>query len=512
MSAFRLLKDILSHPANRGTRVRSLCRAVAWQLSKRISGQPWDIDYHGKLFRCFPNNHSASRAIYFSNLPDFREMQFMRHFLRPGDRFIDAGANAGLYTILALSLVGQEGQVDAFEPNSTLAGRLREIIEANRLANVRVHEIGLGDTDGWASFAETGDDCTAHIALDGGNRIPVARLDSVLEKADYAMASHENATPFELNRVKAKVFWLGRTPLSKGRPYKLKLATQEVECEVTKIENVVDASSLLRKSESDECLELRRHQIAVVSFRFKRVVAFDLHEYLQATGRLVVVDGFDVSGGGIVVDDNYPHRTSDSTHKSTNIYWIEGNVTVEQREHRNGHVGCVIWLTGLSGAGKSTIAMELERVLFAQGKHVYVLDGDKVRHGLNSDLAFSPEDRKENIRRVGEVAKLMADAGMITVAAFISPYRSDRELVRKIMPVGRFVEVHVHAPLNVLEERDPKGLYAKARAGEIKHFTGISAPYEEPERPEVALNTADQSLDECVESVVTYLGLLERRR
>lgn len=327
-----------------------------------------------------------------------------------------------------------------------------------------------------------------------------------------AIASLENATPYELNRIKAKVFWLGHAALAKGRPYKLKLATQEVECEVTKIENVVDASSLERQNEGQESEELGRHQIGEVYFRFKRGVAFDLHEDLQATGRLVIVDGFDVSGGGIVVDDAYPHRTSDSTHKSTNIYWSEGNVTAEQREHRNGHVGCVIWLTGLSGAGKSTIAVELERVLFAQGKHVYVLDGDKVRHGLNSDLAFSPEDRKENIRRVGEVAKLMADAGMITVAAFISPYRSDRDLVREIMPAGRFVEVHVHAPLDVLEDRDPKGLYAKARAGVIKEFTGISAPYEEPEKPEVALNTADQSLDECVESVLNYLGQLERRR
>jgi bifunctional enzyme CysN/CysC len=327
-----------------------------------------------------------------------------------------------------------------------------------------------------------------------------------------AIASHEAATPYELNRIKAKVFWLGRAPLSKDRPYKLKLATQEVECEVTKIEKVIDASSLERRDESAESSELGRHQIAEVHFRFKRAVAFDLHEDMRATGRLVIVDDCDVSGGGIVVDDDYPHRTSDSTHKSTNIYWSEGKVTHEQRELRNGHVGCVIWLTGLSGAGKSTIAMELERVLFAQGKHVYVLDGDKVRHGLNTDLAFSPEDRKENIRRVGEVAKLMADAGMITVAAFISPYRSDRDLVREIVPEGRFLEVHVHAPLDVLEDRDPKGLYAKARAGVIKDFTGISAPYEEPERPEVALNTAEQSLDECAEAVINHLSHLERKR
>lgn len=325
-----------------------------------------------------------------------------------------------------------------------------------------------------------------------------------------AIGSHEDGTPYELNRIRGKLFWLGREPLRLGENYVLKLAAQEIDCEVTGIDDVVDASTLTRLGRQGEASELERHSVAEVSFRFRRPLAFDLHGDLQATGRFVVVDGFDVSGGGIVVDDNYPHRTSDSTHKSTNIYWSEGKVTSVQREKRNGHVGCVVWLTGLSGAGKSTIAVELERVLFGQGRHVYVLDGDKVRHGLNSDLAFSPADRKENIRRVGEVAKLMADAGIITIAAFISPYRSDRDLVREIMPVGRFQEVHVHAPIEVCEERDPKGLYAKARAGVIPEFTGVSAPYEEPLRPELSVNTAERTADECVEAIVNQLGRFER--
>ena len=150
--------------------------------------------------------------------------------------------------------------------------------------------------------------------------------------------------------------------------------------------------------------------------------------------------------------------------KSENIYWSRGKVTAAQRELRNGHPGCVIWLTGLSGSGKSTIATELERELFNLGRHAYVLDGDNIRHGLGSDLGFSPKDRTENIRRIGEVAKLFADAGVICITAFISPYRADRELVRKILPAGRFIEVFVNAPLEVCEQRDPKGLYAKARA------------------------------------------------
>ncbi len=173
--------------------------------------------------------------------------------------------------------------------------------------------------------------------------------------------------------------------------------------------------------------------MAELTLRTKRPVAFDVHSEIVPTGRFVIVDGFEVSGGGIVAADNYPRRTADSLHKSDNIYWSHGKVTAQQRALRNGHAGCVVWLTGLSGSGKSTIANELERELFNLGKHAYVLDGDKIRHGLCSDLAFSPEDRKENIRRVGEVAKLFADAGIICITAFISPYRADRELVRGMM-------------------------------------------------------------------------------
>jgi bifunctional enzyme CysN/CysC len=325
-----------------------------------------------------------------------------------------------------------------------------------------------------------------------------------------AIASKESEPPFELNRLKAKMFWLGREPLREGRQYKLKLATQELDCRVDRIEKVVDATSLTDVTRKDDP-RVERHEVAELHFRFNRPVVFDLHDEHAATGRFVLVDKLEVSGGGIIVNDDYPHRTSDGFHKSTNIFWSEGKVMSEQREHRNGHPGAIVWLTGLSGAGKSTVAVELERHLFAQGRHVYVLDGDKVRHGLCNDLGFAPEDRNENIRRVGEVAKLMADAGMITIAAFISPYRADRDLVRGIMLEGRFVEVHVDAPLEVCEERDPKGLYAKARSGVIKEFTGISAPYEAPVSPEVTLRTDLQTVEECVESIVNRLCRIDGR-
>jgi adenylyl-sulfate kinase len=191
---------------------------------------------------------------------------------------------------------------------------------------------------------------------------------------------------------------------------------------------------------------------------------------------------------------------------SKNISWTPGKVSPEERIRRTGYAGCVIWLTGLSASGKSTIATELERELFNQGRLAYVLDGDNTRHGLCSDLGFSPEDRCENIRRVGEVVRLFADAGMICITAFISPYRADRDHARQIVPAGKFMEVYVNAPLEVCEQRDPKGLYARALAGEIKEFTGISAPYEPPLHPEVELHTDKLTVDECVSAILTKLA------
>jgi len=190
---------------------------------------------------------------------------------------------------------------------------------------------------------------------------------------------------------------------------------------------------------------------------------------------------------------------------SKNISWTQGKVSPDERIRRTGYAGCVIWLTGLSASGKSTIATELERELFNQGKLAYVLDGDNTRHGLCSDLGFSPEDRRENIRRVGEVVRLFADAGIICITAFISPYRSDRDHARGIVPAGKFIEVHVNAPLEVCEQRDPKGLYAKALAGKIKEFTGISAPYEPPLHPELELRTDQLTVAQCVSAILAKL-------
>ncbi|HOC68733.1 MAG TPA: adenylyl-sulfate kinase [Candidatus Hydrogenedentes bacterium] len=192
------------------------------------------------------------------------------------------------------------------------------------------------------------------------------------------------------------------------------------------------------------------------------------------------------------------------TIKATNITWHHHTISREEREEHNGHQSAVLWFTGLSASGKSSIAQALQAVLFEHGCQSYVLDGDNIRHGLNKDLGFSPEDREENIRRIGEVAALFSDAGFIVSTAFISPYRADRDKVRQLCGEG-FIEVYVRCPVDVCADRDPKGLYQKAREGKIPEFTGISAPYEEPQHPELILDTAALSLEDCVRVVVEYL-------
>ncbi|MCP4703483.1 MAG: adenylyl-sulfate kinase [candidate division Zixibacteria bacterium] len=204
-----------------------------------------------------------------------------------------------------------------------------------------------------------------------------------------------------------------------------------------------------------------------------------------------------------LVDCDY--KLSESN-KSRNLYSPEGLITRQNRETRNNHKSYIIWLTGLSGSGKSTIARELEKILFEKNYQVMILDGDIVRHGLSSDLNFSLKDRQENIRRIGEAAKLLMEAGIITICAFISPYNSDREKVRSIVDDGDFIETFIDCPLDECERRDPKGLYKKARSGLIKNFTGIDDPFEMPEDPEILINTQELSIENSVNKILGYLS------
>jgi bifunctional enzyme CysN/CysC len=334
-----------------------------------------------------------------------------------------------------------------------------------------------------------------------GDSIGLTLSEQIFVERGY-VASHENETPIETNRFHADLFWIVREPLRIGRLYSLRLATQDVKCEIVSIERVMDSSTL--ESESDGREQLERNEIGRLTIQTRGPLVIDNHDRVPNLGRFVIIDNGQICGGGTIFGGVYTDRT---VAKSKNIFWTEGKITASARAIRAGHRGAVIWLTGLSGAGKSTIAQSLERELFHRGMHTYVLDGDNIRHGLNSNLGFSPDDRVENIRRVSEVAKLMADSGTVVITAFISPYRMDRSRAREIALEGNaeFIEVFVDAPLEVCEARDPKNLYKKARAGQIREFTGIDAPYEVPADPEIVVHTDRQNVDESVATILDQL-------
>jgi bifunctional enzyme CysN/CysC len=334
-----------------------------------------------------------------------------------------------------------------------------------------------------------------------GESVAITLKEQIFVQRGHVASLEQNA-PIESNRFKARIFWMGKRNLEMRRPYRLKLVTQELDAEIVSIERIIDASTLDTVEAARDYIA--RNDVAEVTVQTRGALVMDNHDRNALMGRFVIVDDRQVAGGGIIHGGVYADR---SKVKSSNIYWSEGTVLPRNRHLRNGHRGAVVWLTGLSGSGKSALSREVERELFNAGRHVYVLDGDNIRHGLNANLGFSPEDRVENIRRVAEVASLMADAGLIVITAFISPYRQDRRRAREIALEGghEFVEVYVDAPLDVCEKRDVKGLYARARSGEVAEFTGISAPYEAPDNPEVVVHTDKQNVQESAATVLEFV-------
>lgn len=320
------------------------------------------------------------------------------------------------------------------------------------------------------------------------------------------IASHEENAPVLSNVFRAHVFWLSDKPLKVGNSYTARYGPSEAKISVQSIDKVINTDDLASSNDKNE---VGRHAVAEVTFRARRQIALDSHTDNPNTGRVVIYEGYDIAGGGILSMEGYPDQRRQSAPKSQNIHKVSHLLDPAERAARNGHQGSIIWLTGLSGSGKSTLAMLVERALFEKGYHVFVLDGDNVRHGLNSDLGFSPEDRAENIRRIGEVASLMSRAGMIVLTAFISPYKADRAIARAAAP-DEFHEVYVKADLQTCEKRDPKGLYKKAREGEIKGFTGIDAPYEDPENPELVVDTGENDVDFCVDQILDYISEVVR--
>lgn len=315
------------------------------------------------------------------------------------------------------------------------------------------------------------------------------------------IASHQGDAPRLTHALHATLFWLGSAPLTAGQQLRLELATGDAPVTVESIERAIDTDSLAASAVD----RVQRDQVAEVVLRSRALLALDEHARLPRTGRFVLrVNGETVAGGLASLRDHPDQRHAVGL-KPENLTPVDHKVTRTSRAERFGHRGGILWFTGLSGAGKSTLAMAIEQHLFRRGYAVYVLDGDNVRSGLNANLSFSPEDRVENIRRVGEVAALFADSGFLCITAFISPYRTDRARARQAGG-GAFHEIYIHADLETCERRDPKGLYRRARAGEIAEFTGISAPYEPPETPELVVDTAREPIEACVEQILRYIA------
>ncbi|MEL6414516.1 MAG: sulfate adenylyltransferase subunit CysN [Pseudomonadota bacterium] len=326
-----------------------------------------------------------------------------------------------------------------------------------------------------------------------GQSVTLTFADEVdTSRGDVICAAGEPAETAD--QFQARVLWMADTEMLPGRRYLLKIGTKTVTATVLDLKFGIDVNTIQDKPAKT----LGLNDFGVITIALDQPIAFDPYDQNRETGGFILIDRLSNNTVGLGLIDFALRRAG-------NIHWqaldVDRAALATQKEQKPA----VLWFTGLSGSGKSTIANALQQKLFAMGKHTFVLDGDNVRHGLNRDLGFTDADRVENIRRVSNVSKLMSDAGLITLVSFISPFRSERQMARNMMQDGEFVEIFVDTPLEVAEERDVKGLYKRARAGEIKNFTGLDSPYEAPESPEITINTVEQSADQAADDIIAWM-------
>ncbi len=431
---------------------------------------------------------------------------------RNGDMIAGRGESMGWYKGKSLTEV-----LDAFEVETPpLSRALRfPVQDVYRFGEERILvgrvESGTIRTGDRVLFSPTNEEATVtaikiwpddpnKVEAHTGEVIGITLDDRIFVERGHT-GSHLKNPPMLSNVFRSNIFWLSPKPLKVGNSYKIRYGTHEAMVSVQSIDRVIDTDDL---AQNEKAGEVGKNAVAEITLRARDLLPIDPYTDNQKLGRIVMYDGYDIAGGGAISMEGYPDQRQNAGPVSENIYKVDHLMTEDSRAERKGHKGGVFWFTGLSGAGKSTLAMAVEKALFEKGYHSYVLDGDNVRHGLNADLGFSPDDRAENIRRVGEVSALMADAGLIVITAFISPYRADRDRARKACP-SKFHEIYVSADLATCETRDPKGLYKKARAGQIAEFTGIDSPYEPPVNPEMIVDTAANGIQDCVNQILSYI-------
>jgi bifunctional enzyme CysN/CysC len=338
------------------------------------------------------------------------------------------------------------------------------------------------------------------VTQDGDLDLAVAGQSVTLTLADEIdisrgdLLSTADAPAGMADQFEATIIWMSEDAMLPGRPYLLRVGSRTVGVTLAPPKYRVNVNTL----EHLAARKLELNEIGVCNLNLDQVIGFDAYKDNRDTGGFILVDRRtnNTVGAGLL---HFALR------RSQNIHWQAIEVNKQAHAVLKGQQQCVVWFTGLSGAGKSTIANFVEKKLHAMGRHTYLLDGDNVRHGLNKDLGFTEADRVENIRRVAEVAKLMVDAGLIVLVSFISPFRAERRMAREMVTQGEFYEVFVDAPLGVAEQRDPKGLYKKARRGELKNFTGIDSPYERPEHSEITIDTTAVSAEAAADQVIALL-------
>ncbi|MFN2536893.1 MAG: sulfate adenylyltransferase subunit CysN [Mycobacteriales bacterium] len=348
--------------------------------------------------------------------------------------------------------------------------------------------------------AGTTSSVTRIVTLDGDLTEAVAGQSVTLTLADEidcsrgdVLCAADHPAP-SADQFRTHLVWMTEEPMQPGRAYLVKIGARTVGASISGPEFRIDVNTL----EQQPAPTLGLNEIGVCDLRLDRPIAFDPYVDNRDMGGFIVIDRLtnDTVGAGMI---------RGALRRSHNVHWQAIDVSKHSHAALKGHRPAVVWFTGLSGAGKSTIANLVEKRLHSEGIHTYLLDGDNIRHGLNKDLGFSESDRHENIRRIAEVSRLMVDAGLVVLTSFISPFRTERAMARALLEEGEFVEVHVDTPLDVAENRDTKGLYAKARRGELSDFTGIDSPYEAPDSPEVRIDTTAMTPEEAAEQVVTYL-------
>jgi bifunctional enzyme CysN/CysC len=428
-----------------------------------------------------------------------------------GDNVVEPSANTGWYRGPTLMQHLESAPVDeerlagrAFRmpvqwvnrPDAGFRGYAGTLASGSIAPGARVRVLPSGVEATVARIVTADGDLPCAVA---GQSVTLTFTDPVDISRGDLLSSVESAARVA-DQFEATVAWMGNQPMLRGRDYLMKAGTLTVTATVLPLRHKINIDSL--EKVAAETLEL--NEIGVCELELDRPIAFDAYDENRDTGGFILIDRMtnDTVGAGLL---RFALRRAD------NIRWQSMEVGKATRRRASRHRSAVVWLTGLSGSGKSTLANRLEMRLHAMGLQTYVLDGDNLRHGLNKDLGFTAADRVENIRRAGEVAALMVDAGILVIAAFISPFSAERRMVRELLEPGEFIEVFVDAPLAIAEERDPKGLYAKARRGELKNFTGIDSPYEAPESPDIRLDTASLSIEAAEELLfgeLSRLGLL----